>query len=253
MGISFPTSENGFVELIWLKKVAKVRKRAPASIIWILEVFLLQYRIIWPIVWRRVPHCSGEIKGRGWVGGPTSTSIPQNCVLSQIPTCSYKIDQNQQHLLNNRNLTLNIKVSRGRTDKDIERERKGTGGSLTQKALLALRYWKVTHTMPMERLLRQKRHLRPCGPLNDLTGFFQDLPTLHWDIWWGWWRPDQQKDNYKDNPRDLWPVRHWFQFWQPEFMIIFVPIKSDIGQHLQFLRCLWNIISVDILGDGKLN
>ena len=41
-----------------------------------------------------VPHCSGEIRDRGWVGGLPglrSTNIPQNC-LPQIPTrCSHKI------------------------------------------------------------------------------------------------------------------------------------------------------------------
>ena len=48
-----------------------------------------------PSAW--VPHCSGEIKGRGWVGGLQSTSIPENCV-SQIPTFSHKIVQYQQHI-----------------------------------------------------------------------------------------------------------------------------------------------------------
>ena len=52
----------------------------------------------------------------------------------------------------------------------------------------------------------------------------------------------------QDNPGDLWHLRHWLQFWQLRTWIhdnlCYLTIKSDIGQHSQFLRCLnyptWN-------------
>ena len=60
--------------------------------------------------------------------------------------------------------------------------------------------------------------------------------------------PDQKKtmkkDKYtdKDNPRDLWHLRHWLQFWQLRTwihdIVCCLTIKSGTGQHSQFLRCL---------------
>ena len=48
--------------------------------------------------------------------------------------------------------------------------------------------------------------------------------------------------NDKDNPSDLWHLRHWLQFWQLRTWIhdnlCYLTIKSDTGQHSQFLRCL---------------
>ena len=68
---------------------------------------------------------------------------------------------------------------------------------------------------------------------------------------------DSNKDNAKDNPGDLWHLRHWLQSWQLKtwhhdnheswFMTImtnyYLTIKSDLdirtsGQHSQFLQCL---------------
>ena len=53
---------------------------------------------------------------------------------------------------------------------------------------------------------------------------------------------DQDNDRIKDNPRILWHLRHWLQFWQLRTWIhdhlCDLTIKSDTGQHLQFLRCL---------------
>ena len=47
-------------------------------------------------------------------------------------------------------------------------------------------------------------------------------------------------DNF-DNPGDLWLLRHWLQFWQLRTWIhdslCYLTIKSDTGQHSQFLRC----------------
>ena len=44
------------------------------------------------------------------------------------------------------------------------------------------------------------------------------------------------------NPTDLWHLRHWLQFWQLRTWIhdnlCHLTIKSDTGQHSQFLRCL---------------
>ena len=41
--------------------------------------------------------------------------------------------------------------------------------------------------------------------------------------------------------RDLWHLRHWLQFWRLRTWIhdnlCYLTIKSDIGQHSQFLRC----------------
>ena len=49
-------------------------------------------------------------------------------------------------------------------------------------------------------------------------------------------------DNWKDNPGDLWHLRHWLQFWQLRTWIhdnlCYLTIKSDTGQYSQFLRCL---------------
>ena len=80
-----------------------------------------------------------------------------------------------------------------------------------------------------------------------------------WDIWSEWWGDmtwpkkyndnDKYKDkgNYKDNdidnPRDLSHLRHWSQFWQLRTWfynnLCCLTIKSDTGQHSQFLRCFF--------------
>ena len=60
------------------------------------------------------------------------------------------------------------------------------------------------------------------------------------------------KDNDKDilrkppksNSRDLWHLRHWLQFWQLRTWII----NCDTGQHLQFLRCLYQVFAAFYLG-----
>ena len=48
-------------------------------------------------------------------------------------------------------------------------------------------------------------------------------------------------DNWKDNPGDLWNLRHWLQFWQLRTWIhdnlCYLTINCDTGQHSQFLRC----------------
>ena len=55
------------------------------------------------------------------------------------------------------------------------------------------------------------------------------------------------KDQYKDNPRDLWHLRHWLQFWQLRTWIhdnlCDLTINCDTGQHSQFLRCFWTLPS----------
>ena len=47
----------------------------------------------------------------------------------------------------------------------------------------------------------------------------------------------------QDNPADLWQLRHWLQFLQLRIWIhdniCYLTIKSDTGQHLQFLQCLF--------------
>ena len=52
-----------------------------------------------------------------------------------------------------------------------------------------------------------------------------------------------QKENCKDNFRDLWHLRHWLKFWQLRAWIrdnhCYLTIKSDCGQHSQFLRCFF--------------
>ena len=49
-------------------------------------------------------------------------------------------------------------------------------------------------------------------------------------------------DNWKDNPGDLWHLRHWLQFWQLRTWIhdnlCYLTLNCDTGQHSQFLRCL---------------
>ena len=48
-------------------------------------------------------------------------------------------------------------------------------------------------------------------------------------------------DNWKDNPGDMWHLRHWLQFWQLRIWIhdnlCYLTINCDTGQHLQFLWC----------------
>ena len=49
-------------------------------------------------------------------------------------------------------------------------------------------------------------------------------------------------DNFwKDNPGDLWHLRHWLQFWQLRSWIhdylCYLAFNCDTGQHSQFLRC----------------
>ena len=54
-------------------------------------------------------------------------------------------------------------------------------------------------------------------------------------------------DNWKDNPEDLWHLRHWLQFWQLRTWIhdnlYYLTINCDTGQHSQFLRCLISYLS----------
>ena len=53
-----------------------------------------------------------------------------------------------------------------------------------------------------------------------------------------WWSP--RWSNF-DNPNDLWHLTHWLQFWWLNYWIhnnlCYLTIKSDTGQHSQFLRC----------------
>ena len=50
-------------------------------------------------------------------------------------------------------------------------------------------------------------------------------------------------DSNNNNLWDLWPLRNWLQFWQLRTWmhdnLCAIPIRSDTGQHLQFLRCFW--------------
>ena len=58
--------------------------------------------------------------------------------------------------------------------------------------------------------------------------------------------------NDTDNPRDLWHLRHWLQFWQLRPWIhddlCYLTIKSDTGQHLKFLQCLGEQSKCHVLG-----
>ena len=55
---------------------------------------------------------------------------------------------------------------------------------------------------------------------------------------WPWADQDD-----KDNPDELWHLRHWLQCWQLRTWIhdylCYLTIKSDTGQHSQFLRCFF--------------
>ena len=55
-------------------------------------------------------------------------------------------------------------------------------------------------------------------------------------------------DNWKDNPGDLWHLRHWIQFWQLRTWIhdniCYLTINCDTGQHSQFLRCFYIFIGM---------
>ena len=63
---------------------------------------------------------------------------------------------------------------------------------------------------------------------------------------------DKDNDKYKDkhkyirehlqrDPRNFWDLRHWLQFWQLRTWfhdnLCYLTIKSDTGQHSQFLQC----------------
>ena len=66
-------------------------------------------------------------------------------------------------------------------------------------------------------------------------------------------------DNWKDNPGDLWHLRHWLQIWQLRTWIcdnlFYLTINCDTGQHSQSLRCFWVILWLiritKVLGVGK--
>jgi len=54
-------------------------------------------------------------------------------------------------------------------------------------------------------------------------------------------RANRRHDLTKNNPADLWQLRHWLQFLQLRTWfhdnLSYLTIKSDTGQHSQFLRC----------------
>ena len=54
----------------------------------------------------------------------------------------------------------------------------------------------------------------------------------------------------KSDPSDLWHLRHWLHFWQLRTWIpdnlCYLTIKSDTGQHSQFLRCLYAVIRLGV-------
>ena len=65
-------------------------------------------------------------------------------------------------------------------------------------------------------------------------------------------------DNWKDNPGDLWHLRHWLQFWQLRTWIhdsfCYLTINCDTGQHSQYLRCFFSEFYSSILAAlNKLN
>ena len=68
----------------------------------------------------------------------------------------------------------------------------------------------------------------------------------------------KDEDNDKDEKfreylhrdlRDLWYLRHWIQFWQLGTWfhdnLCYLTIKSDTGQHSQFLRWFYSLIDMD--------
>ena len=61
------------------------------------------------------------------------------------------------------------------------------------------------------------------------------------------WQLRQLRQFWKDSPGDLWHLRHWLQFWQLSTWIhdnlCYLTIKSETGQHSQFLRCFNAIIT----------
>ena len=85
-----------------------------------------------------------------------------------------------------------------------------------------------------------------------------------WDIWsecWGhttwskkgqWQRQIHLKSTKCLKGHKLWlvPLRHWLHFWQLRTWIhdnlCYLTIKSDTGQHSQFLRCLWHTYRVSL-------
>ena len=65
----------------------------------------------------------------------------------------------------------------------------------------------------------------------------------NFDNFWQLWQFQTTvtiSDNF-DKSRELWLLRHWLQFWQLRTWILdnlcYLTIKSDTGQHSQFLRC----------------
>ena len=69
-----------------------------------------------------------------------------------------------------------------------------------------------------------------------LEAFYRVIIRRH-DLTWPKDK-DNDKNNIKDkdNPRDVWLLRHWLQFckWESEFMTFFVTWQTR--QHSQFLR-----------------
>ena len=75
-----------------------------------------------------------------------------------------------------------------------------------------------------------------------LWDFFGTLLGLLWDFF-GTSLELLWNLTYLTYYRDFWQLRHWLLFWQLRTWILdslcFLTIKSDTGQHLQFLRCFF--------------
>ena len=91
--------------------------------------------------------------------------------------------------------------------------------------------------------LRHLKYLRHLRNLRHLTHLRYLRHIRHMRQFWQF----DNLGNFEnfDNPNDLRHLRHWLQFWQLNNWIHYnlcrLTIKSDTGQHSQFLRCfIWS-------------
>ena len=122
----------------------------------------------------------------------------------------------------------------------------------------SLTHWSLTEPLLILILKSNPRDLWPLRLLtrvmrrHDLTQ--KDLPTyltyLFTYFRWRYIGAMRRHDlNQKDNFGDLWK-RHWLQFLQLRTWIhdnlCYLTIKSDTGQHSQFLRCFLLFAAIGI-------
>ena len=117
-------------------------------------------------------------------------------------------------------------------------------------------------TWPDQKMTSTKTNTKTITKTNTFREHLQRaiLETCDlWDIWLKRWgdmtmtmtntktktmtKTNTLRAPSKSDPSDLWHLRHWLHFWQLRTWFLdnlcYLTIKSDTGQHSQFLRCFF--------------